>query len=183
MALTITKWDPLKIILFAFDISLLLFNSLLLALTFILIYKEYYSRSTLKLFLIPFVLSIFNVVIDLLMNIKNYNMRYAGHNRYGMITRFFMFYCIMTIMVYSDQRTKYIFNQNIGIFNFLIMIFGFIDIGLLMFSMIISFSVIDVESIKRILVKKNKRTNSQVSVKTEERVKSLPQIEISEVGE
>ena len=180
MALTITKWDPLKIILFIFDILLLLLNSSLLVLTFILIYKEYYSRSTLKLFLIPFVLSIINVVIDLLMNIKNFNMRYAGHNRYGMITRFFMFYCIMTIMIYSDQRTKYI-NQNIGIYNFFIILFGFIDIGLLMLSMIMSFSVIDVESIKRILVKKNKRTNSQVSAKTVERVKSLSHIEISDI--
>ena len=83
-------------------------------------------------------------------------------------------------MIYSDQRTKYI-NQNIGIYNFFIIRFGFIDIGLLMLSMIMSFSVIDVESIKRILVKKNKRTNSQVSVKTVERVKSLSHIEISDI--
>ena len=45
------------------------------------------------------------------MNKINIEMKYAGHNRYGMIIRFFMFYCLLTLIIYSDQRTKYVINE------------------------------------------------------------------------
>ena len=108
------------------------------------------------------------------MNKINIKMKYAGHNRYGMITRFFMFYFIMTIIIYSDQRTKYIIKGNTKEANKYIYVFGLIDMGFLLFSMIMSFFIIDVQSFKQILVNR-KRKNTKVSVST---VKSLQNIEI-----
>ena len=86
-------------------------------------------------------------------------MKYAGHNRYGMITRFFMFYFILTIIIYSDQREKYIIEENEGHkgINDYIDILGKMDVGFLVFSMILSFFVIDVQNSNQILKKKRKK--------------------------
>ena len=165
MALRITNWDFVKIFLFLCDISLLILNSILFVYTFYMIYNEYYGRGSLNLFFTPFLLSIINILIDFSMNIINIKMKYAGHNRYGMITRFFMFYFIMTIIIYSDQRAKYIIKGNTKNANKKIYLFGLIDMGFLFFSMILSFFVIDVESFKQILVRR-KRKKTQVSINT-----------------
>ena len=77
-----------------------------------------------------------------------------------MITRFFMFYFILTIIIYSDQREKYVLknkDENIFGINNSIEIIGAIDIGLLLFSMILSFLVIDIQNTGQILVKKKKK--------------------------
>ena len=160
MALKITKWDWKKSILLLVDIFIFSINGLLFVLTFYLIKTEYYTRASIKLFINPFLVSILNILIDFFMNKKNILMKYAGHNKYGMITRFFMFYFILTIIIYSDQRDQYLLknksNDNININNF-IFIFGFVNIGLLIFSMILSFFVIDVQNANQILVKKHKK--------------------------
>ena len=160
MAIRVTRWNWIKIILFVFDFIIIIINSILFALIFYLIHNEFYNRGSLKLFIIPFLISILNLVIDIFMNKTNLAMKYAGHNRYGMITRFFMFYFILTIIIYSDQREKYVIknkDENIFGINNLIGIIGAIDIGLLIFSMILSFLVIDIQNTGLILVRKKKK--------------------------
>ena len=108
MAVRITKWSCTKIFLFFFDVFIFLINIALFIFTYYLLRKEYYTRASLKLFIIPFFASILNIFIDFLMNKINLKMKYAGHNRYGMITRFFMFYFVLIIIIFTDQREKYI---------------------------------------------------------------------------
>ena len=152
MAIRVTRWNWIKLLLFIFDSLILIINIILFALIFHLIHNEFYNRGSLKLFIFPFLISILNLVIDIFMNKTNLTMKYAGHNRYGMITRFFMFYFILTLIIYSDQREKYIFGINNSI-----EIIGAIDIGLLIFSMILSFLVIDIQNTGQILVRKKKK--------------------------
>ena len=157
MALKVTKWNCLKFFLFAFDIIIFLINATLFGFTFYLIRKEYFRRGSLKLFIVPFLVSIFNIFIDILMNKTNLMMKYAGHNRYGMITRFFMFYFILTIIIYSDQREKYVIKDDDVDANNYIYNFGILNIGVLIFSMIVSFFVIDVQNFNRIMIRKKKK--------------------------
>ena len=160
MAIRVTRWNWNKILLFAFDCLIIIINTILFALIFYLIHNEFYNRGSLKLFIIPFLISILNLVIDIFMNKTNLTMKYAGHNRYGMITRFFMFYFILAIIIYSDQREKYVIkNKDKKIFGVknLIGIIGAIDIGLLLFSMILSFLVIDIQNTGLILVRRKKK--------------------------
>ena len=160
MAIRVTRWNWIKLLLFVFDSLILIINSILFALVFHLIHNEFYNRGSLKLFIFPFLISILNLVIDIFMNKTNLTMKYAGHNRYGMITRFFMFYFILTIIIYSDQREKYVLknkDENIFGINNSIEIIGAIDIGLLLFSMILSFLVIDIQNTGQILVRKKKK--------------------------
>ena len=84
-------------------------------------------------------------------------MKYAGHNRYGMLTRFFMFYFVIIIIIYSDQRFKYILKEKIRDIKFYVILIGIIDIGVILISMIMSFCVIDVQSFKQIWIKKKKK--------------------------
>ena len=159
MAIRVTRWNWIKIFLAIIDVFILLINGALFCLIFYLISTEYKVRGSLKLFIIPFLISILNLIIDLHMNKTNFMMKYAGHNRYGMITRFFMFYFILTIVIYSDQREKYIIEEvenKLGI-NDYINIIGLIDVGLLVFSMILSFFVIDVQNSNQILLRKRRR--------------------------
>lgn len=97
------------------------------------------------------------------MNKINLEMKYAGHNRYGMIIRFFMFYCILTLIIYSDQRSKYVINEKKDKYKIrtLSSLFGEINIGLLVFSMILSFIVIDVENFGQIVVKKRRKRRNE----------------------
>ena len=164
MALQITKWNIVKIFLFIFDIIILILNIILFSFISFIIYTEYYSRGTLKLFFIPFICSFINIFIDILMNKTNYQMKYAGHNRYGMLTRFFMFYFVIILIIYSDQRAKYIIKEEIKTIKLLVIYLGFIDIGIILVSMIFSFLVIDVQSFKQIWIKKRKRGKTKISL-------------------
>jgi hypothetical protein len=96
------------------------------------------------------------------MNKINIIMAYAGHNRYGMIVRFFMFYFVLIIIIYSDQRSQYLSkkgNDEIQ-FNYWIFLLGLINIGLIVFSMIISFFVIDIQNMNLKRVRKNKKKDN-----------------------
>ena len=166
MALQITQWNIVKIILFIFDILILLLNALLFSFITYIIYTEYYSRGTLKLFFIPFLISLINIIIDILMNKTNYIMKYAGHNRYGMLTRFFMFYIIIIIIIYSDQRAKYILKEKVKTIKFLVIIFGIINIGFILISMVLSFCVIDVQSFKQIWIRKRKKKKVEINLES-----------------
>ena len=177
MALKITDWDFLKILLFICDISLLILNVFLFILTTYQIYNEYYGRGSFKLFFRPFIITIINIIIDIFMNKTNIKMKYAGHNRYGMITRFFMIYFVMTVIIFSDQRAKYILKGNTKKANKYIFRLGVIDIGLIFISMILSFFIIDVQSFRQVLVKK-KRRKTEISLKP---VESLQDIEIPDI--
>ena len=182
MAIRVTRWNWIKIILFVFDFIIIIINSILFALIFYLIHNEFYNRGSLKLFIIPFLISILNLVIDIFMNKTNLTMKYAGHNRYGMITRFFMFYFILTIIIYSDQREKYaIKNKDKKIFGVknLIGIIGAIDIGLLIFSMILSFLVIDIQNTGLILDRKKKKKKVVGEI---EQMNELNKIILDETG-
>ena len=158
MAIKVTKWNWIKSLLLAFDLLIFIINVLLFGLTFYLLKVEYYNRASIKLFIIPFLVSIINILVDFLMNKTNIIMKYAGHNRYGMLARFFMFYFVLTIMIFSDQRERYVLqnrnDNNIDINKF-IFIIGILDISLLISSMILSFFVIDVQNFNQISVKKN----------------------------
>ena len=159
MAIKVTNWNWIKSLLLAFDLLIFIINVLLFGLTFYLLKIEYYNRASIKLFIIPFLVSIINILVDFLMNKTNIIMKYAGHNRYGMIARFFMFYFVLTIMIYSDQRERYLLqfkkdDINIDI-NYFIFIIGIINISLLISSMILSFFVIDVQNFNQISVKKS----------------------------
>ena len=166
MALQITQWNIVKICLLVFDIIILLLNILLFIFISYIISKEYYSRGTLKLFFTPLIIGIINLIIDILMNKTNYTMKYTGHNRYGMLTRFFMFYFVIIIIIYIDQRFKYILKDKIADIKFYVILFGFIDIGVILVSMIVSFSVIDVQSFKQIWIKKRKKKKPTVNVES-----------------
>ena len=164
MALQITQWNLVKICLLVFDIIILLLNLLLLIFIIYIINKEYYSRGTLKLFFTPLIIGIINLVVDILMNKTNYIMKYTGHNRYGMLTRFFMFYFVIIIIIYIDQRFKYILEDKIAKIKSYVILFGFIDIGVIIISMIVSFSVIDVQSFKQIWIKKRKKKKPALNI-------------------
>ena len=85
MALKITPWNLLKIILLIIDIIILIFNALLFFFISYIIYTEYYTRGTVSLFFTPLILSIINIFIYILMNKLNYISKYARHNRYCII--------------------------------------------------------------------------------------------------
>ena len=175
MALQITNWNLIKKILFIIDITILLLNIILLSFISYILYTEYYYRRTLKLFFAPFILSLINVIIDIIMNKTNYIMKYAGHNRYGMLIRFFMFYIVIIMIIYADQRAKYIIKETINNIKIYAIYFGIIDVSLIVISMVFGFCVIDVQSFKQILVKKRKRRRTKIS---EEDVNSLQKMEI-----
>ena len=166
MALQITQWNIVKIFLFIFDIIILLLNIILFLFITYIIYTEYYSRGTLKLFFTPFIIGLINIIIDILMNKTNYTMKYAGHNRYGMLTRFFMFYFVIIIIIYSDQRFKYILKEKIRDIKFYVILIGIIDIGVILISMIMSFCVIDVQSFKQIWIKKKKKKKGPINMES-----------------
>ena len=164
MALQITQWNIVKICLLVFDIIILLLNIVLFIFITYIISKEYYSRGTLQLFFTPLIIGLINIVIDILMNRTNYIMKYTGHNRYGMLTRFFMFYFVIIIIIYIDQRFKYILKDKIADIKKYVILIGFIDIGVIIISMIVSFSVIDVQSFKQIWIKKRKKKKTNLNV-------------------
>ena len=172
MALQITQWNILKILLFVFDILILLLNITLFILLSYILLNEYYLRGTLKLFFTPFIIGVINLVIDTLMNSRNYKMKYAGHNRYGMLTRFFMFYFVIIIIIYSDQRAKYIIKEAVKDIKTFIIILGIIDIGFIFISMICSFCIIDVQSFKQIWIKKRKKKKVKISMENVGRIDS-----------
>ena len=174
MALQITNWNLIKKILFIIDITILLLNIILFSFISYILYTEYYYRRTLKLFFAPFILSLINVIIDIIMNKTNYIMKYAGHNRYGMLIRFFMFYLVIIMIIYADQRAKYIIKETINNIKIYAIYFGIIDVSLIVISMVFGFCVIDVQSFKQILVKKRKRRRTKIS---EEDVNSLQKME------
>ena len=160
MALKITKWNWIKSLLFFLDLFIFLINVLLFLFTFYLLRTEYYTRASIKLFINPFLISIINILIDFFMNKTNIIMKYAGHNRYGMIVRFFMFYFVLTIIIYSDQREKYLLknkSENNKDINTTIFVSGIINIGLLICSMILSFFIIDIQNVNQILVRKKEK--------------------------
>ena len=178
MALQITNWNLIKKILFIIDITILLLNIILLSFISYILYTEYYYRRTLKLFFAPFILSLINVIIDIIMNKTNYIMKYAGHNRYGMLIRFFMFYLFIIMIIYADQRAKYIIKETINNIKIYAIYFGIIDVSLIVISMVFGFCVIDVQSFKQILVKKRKRRRTKIS---EEDVNSIQKMEIIDI--
>ena len=155
MALKVTNWNWNKLILITFDMLIILINFLLFVFISNSLYKEYITRSSLDLFIIPFFISLFNVIIDIIMNKTNIIMKYAGHNRYGMIIRFFMFYCVLLIIIFSDQKIQYLINETT--FNNWIFLLGLINIGLILLSMMISFCVIDQQNINEMKVRRSKK--------------------------
>ena len=174
MALQITQWDLIKKLLFTFDIIILLLNAALFSFTTYIIYTEYYSRATLKLFFMPFILSFINIIIDILMNKTNYQMKYAGHNRYGMLTRFFMFYFVIVIVIYADQRAKYIKEGEINIIKHFVIYVGIANIAFIIASMVLGFFVIDVQSFKQIWIKKrNKRKKTKIDLESVKEVNNI----------
>ena len=164
MALKISPWNCIKILLFIFDILILIINIILFSFITYIIYTEYYSRGSIKLFFTPFILSLINICIDILMNKTSYIMKYAGHNRYGMLTRFFMFYFDIIIIIYSDQRAKYIIKDIIKTFQFVVIILGIINVGLIFLSMGLSFFIVDEQIFKQILVRKKKKRKTEMKL-------------------
>ena len=112
------------------------------------------------------------------MNIANCLTDYKGHNRYGMLIRFFMFYLIIPCAVLTYQRSNNINHQDIKDPSDLVLYLGFANDGLLIVSMILSFVVIEKQKEEKILVNKSRRTINMNSV---ENMKLLEESKESEI--
>ena len=159
MSLTLKKWDLRKFILLGVDILLLIGNIILFFYLFYISKKEYYYRGSLKLYFPQLLLIILVILIDVPMNIKNIRNNYSGHNKYGMIMRFFIFYLLVPCIVITHQRSVSINHGDIKSASKFVLYFGIIMDGIVLLSMILSFIVIDEQKEKKVLVKKSKKND------------------------
>ena len=159
MPITIKNWNLQKLILLCIDILLLICNTILFFCLFYISYIEYYYRGSLKLYFPQFFLMILVILLDVIMNSKNISHNYSGHNKYGMIMRFFIFYLLVPCIVLTHQRSVSINHDEIKSTSKFILYFGSIVDGIVIISMIVSFIVIDEQKEKKVLVKKNKKND------------------------
>ena len=178
MAINFKEMGLKKILLLINDSIILILNFILCILLFIINNKEYTYRGTLRLYLFQLICIIIIIILDIIMNIANYLTDYKGHNRYGMLIRFCMFYLIIPCAVLTYQRSNNINHQDIKDSSDFVFYLGFINDGLLMVSMILSFVVIDKQTEEKILVNKSRRTINMNSV---ENMKLLEESKESEI--
>ena len=153
-----------KILLFSNDILILSLNIVICIILFNISDKEKTYRGSWRLFKFQFILIILIIFLDIILNIKNLISDYKGHNRYGMIIRFFMFYLIIPCAVLTYQRSQNLNHDDIKDASDIIFYIGFINDGLILTSMILSFIVIDKLNEEKILV--NKYGNSSINMST-----------------
>ena len=146
------------------DIIILLLNIVLTILLFILLNKEKTYRGSTKLFLFQCILSILIIVLDIILNVKNIISNYRGHNKYGMLIRFFIFYLIIPCVMLTYQRSHNLNHDDIKTSGNAVFYIGFINNGFIIASMILSFIVIDTQKEEKILVHKNRKSINMNSI-------------------
>ena len=169
MSLTLKNWNIRKLILLGIDILLLIGNAILFFSLYYISHKEYYYRGSLKLYFPQLLLLILAILIDVAMNIKNISNSYSGHNKYGMIMRFFIFYLIIASIMITHQNSYNINHYDIKSASKFVLIFGSVIDGIVVISMIVSFTVIDEIKEKKVLVKKSKKNENNNNVYSTEK--------------
>ena len=170
----------LKKILFLINDSIILsLNIALCIFLFIINKKEYTYRGSLKLYLFQLILIIIIIILDIFMNIRNFIKDYKGHNRYGMLIRFFMFYLMIPSAVLTYQRGNNINHDDIKNISDVVLCLGFINDGFIIISMIMSFIIIDIQEEEKILVKKKNRKS--INMNSVENTKLLEDSKESEI--
>ena len=113
------------------------------------------------------------------MNIRNFIKDYKGHNRYGMLIRFFMFYLMIPSAVLTYQRGNNINHDDIKNISDLVLYLGFMNDGFIIISMIMSFIIIDIQEEEKILVKK--KNKKSINMNSVENTKLLEDSKESEI--
>ena len=152
------KMDTKKLLLLINDIIILIFNIIISIILFFISNKEKSYRGSSKLFIKQIIISIIIIILDLILNIKNILSSYIGHNKYGMMIRFFIFYLIISCVTVTYQRGNNLNHDDIKNASNFVFCFGFINNGFIISSMILSFIVIDIKKEDKILVYKNRKS-------------------------
>ena len=160
----VKKMDFKKKLLLANDIIILLLNITLTIILFIISNKEKTYRGSSKLYLFQCILSIGIIILDIILNLKNIISNYRGHNKYGMLIRFFMFYLIIPCVILTYQRSYNLNHDDIKTASDIIFYLGFINNGFIISSMILSFIVIEKKKEEKILVNKNRKSINMSSI-------------------
>ena len=156
--------DYKKILLLINDIGILVLNIILCVNLFKISDKEKEYRGTNKLYTSQIYLIIFIIAVDIIMNIKNVAGNYRGHNKYGMLTRFFMFYLIIPCVVLTYQKSSILNHEDMQIESNKVLYMGCIIDGLIILSMILSFVIIDKQGERKILVHKKRNSVNRASL-------------------
>ena len=160
----VKKMDLKKILLLINDIFILLLNTVLCVFLFIISNKEKEYREARKLFIFQLILIFIIIGLDIILNITNLTLNYKGHNKYGMLIRFFMFYLVIPCVILTYINGKEINHEDIKNGSNIVLYLGFINDGLIISSMILSFIVIDKKKEEKILVNKNRRSINMSSL-------------------
>ena len=147
-----------KVLLLINDIIIFIFNVVISIILFSISNKEKTYRGSSKLFINQIIISIIIIILDLILNIKNLLSSYRGHNKYGMMIRFINFYLIIACVTVTYQRGNNLNHDDIKNLSNLVFYFGFVNNGLIISSMILSFIVIDIKKEDKILVYKNRKS-------------------------
>ena len=158
------KLDWKRLLLLINDIIILILNIIICIFLFNIAKKEKNYRGTSKLFFFQIILSFVIIFLDIVLNLKNIISNYKGHNKYGMLLRFFMFYCIIPCIVLTYQRSNNLNHEDIKTIGNILFYMGCINEGLIINSMILSFIIIDTQKEEKILVYKHKRDLNMSSV-------------------
>ena len=168
MDLKVKKMSLKKILLLINDIIIFILSILLLVFLLIISNKEQLYRNSRKLYLFQFILTIIIIIIDLFLNIKNIISNFKGHNKYGMLIRFFMFYLIIPCVILTYIKSNDLNHEDIKSASDIAFYIGFINDGFIISSMILSFIVIDKKQEEKILVNKNRVSINMNSVENME---------------
>ncbi len=168
MDLKVNKMSLKKILLLINDIIIFILSVLLFVFLLTISNKEDFYRNSRKLFLFQFILTIIIIILDLFLNIKNIISNYKGHNKYGMLIRFFMFYLIIPCVILTYIKSNDLNHEDIKAVSDIVFYIGFINDGFIILSMILSFIVIDKQKEEKILVNKSRASINMNSVENME---------------
>ena len=159
MKINVKKMNAPKIFLIINDIIILILNISLSVFMFIISYKEKLYRNSRKLFIFQLILSFIILGLDMILNLANKIRNYKGHNKYGMLLRFFMFYLIIPCIILTYQRSNNLNHDDILSSSNIAFYIGSINDVFILISMILSFVIIEKKSEETISVKKRKTIN------------------------
>ena len=158
------EFDTKRSFLLIDDIIILILNIIICIFLFNISNKEKIYRGSSKLFIFQIILSFIIIFLDIALNIKNIISKYKGHNKYGMLLRFLMFYCILPCIVLTYQRSNNLNHDDIRNIGILLFYIGCINEVLIIVSMVLSFVVIDRQKEEKILVHKHRKDINMSSV-------------------
>ena len=156
--------DLKKKLLLINDIIILLLNIFICIILFIISHQEKKYRGTSKLFIFQCAQIIIIIILDICLNVKNILSNYKGHNKYGMLIRFTMFYFIIPCAILTYQKSSNLNHNDIKNAGNTVFYISFINNGFIIISMILSFIVIDSQKEEKILVYKHKKSISMSAV-------------------